>query len=102
MLQREIAISRRSAAHCREYRQAAGADSEKRRSRRPRPLPSRGTRNQLSVSKKQDFVRRTVSRVLVGAKIMEAMVDVLIISALIPDYWPLLAGLTMAAVLALV
>ena len=68
----------------------------------PEPLPSRGTRNQLSVSKKQDFVRRTVSRVLVGAKIMEAMVDVLIISALIPDYWPLLAGLTMAAVLALV
>jgi hypothetical protein len=39
---------------------------------------------------------------LEGAAIMEATVDVLIISALIPDYWPLLAGLTMAAVLALV
>jgi hypothetical protein len=33
---------------------------------------------------------------------MEATVDVLIISALFPDYWPLLAGLTMAAALALV
>jgi len=33
---------------------------------------------------------------------MEARVDVLIISALIPDYWPLLLGLTMAAALALV
>jgi len=32
---------------------------------------------------------------------LEAMVDVLIISALVPDYWPLLAGLTMAAVLAM-
>ena len=29
-------------------------------------------------------------------------VDILIISALIPDYWPLLAGLTMAVALALV
>jgi hypothetical protein len=42
-----------------------------------------------------------VSRVVIGAKIVEAMVDVLIISALVPDYWPLLAGLTMAAVLAM-
>jgi hypothetical protein len=29
-------------------------------------------------------------------------VDILVISVLIPDYWPLLAGLTMAAALALV
>jgi hypothetical protein len=27
--------------------------------------------------------------------------DILIISALFPDYWPLMAGLTMAAALAL-
>jgi len=39
---------------------------------------------------------------LEGATTMEATVDVLMISALIPDYWPLLAGLTMAAALALV
>jgi len=32
---------------------------------------------------------------------MELTVDILIISAFMPDYWPLLAGLTMAAVLAL-
>jgi hypothetical protein len=36
------------------------------------------------------------------AAIMELTVDILIISAFMPDYWPLLAGLTMAAVLALV
>jgi hypothetical protein len=42
------------------------------------------------------------SRVLEGATTMEATVDILIISALIPDYWPLLAGLTMAVALALV
>jgi hypothetical protein len=33
---------------------------------------------------------------------MEAAVDILVISALIPDYWPLLAGLTLAAALALI
>ena len=33
---------------------------------------------------------------------LEAIPGVLIIFALVPDYWPLLAGLTMAAALALV
>jgi hypothetical protein len=33
---------------------------------------------------------------------MEAAVDILVISALIPDYWPVLAGLTMAAALVLI
>jgi hypothetical protein len=32
----------------------------------------------------------------------EATMDVIIISALFPDYWPLLAGLAMAVALALV
>jgi len=39
---------------------------------------------------------------LKGDNHMEATVDILIISALIPDYWLLLAGLAMAAALALV
>jgi hypothetical protein len=72
-------------------------------------FPSRGTRNQLSVSKKQDFVSSSDQsnfdqrdNLLEGATTMEATVDVLIVAALIPDYWPLLAGLAMAVALALV
>jgi hypothetical protein len=71
-------------------------------------FPSSGTRNQLSVSKKQDFVSSSDQsnfdqrdNLLEGATTMEATVDVLIITALIPGYWPLLAGLAMAAALAL-
>jgi len=72
-------------------------------------FPSSGTRNQLSVSKKQDFVSSSDQtnfdqryNLLEGAATMEAMVDVLIVIALIPDYWPLLVGLAMAVALALV
>jgi hypothetical protein len=75
----------------------------------PCRFPSRCTRNQLSVSKKQDFVSSSDQtnfdqrdNLLEGATTMEATVDVLIVIALMPDYWPLLVGLAMAVALALV